>query len=240
MLPHQVGKLGGRLPGAGPDLFERNPAQWMRDLEQRQLRHAKGARLRLAQLEKWSGINDGGDETTFPEFCHVVDTPRRARSSVGHCADDEVSLRGELIEHLLGSRRAGIVFSQGHYRGNRKQLTHAVHHEGEQMVGVVLGIVERAYTDATRLDLTLLTRLRELVQRGFGRYQEYFLAHRMFLQIFKISLDNPCGYSGVMPAWLATFCHFSISVLMYAACCSGVLPTGTAPRSSSSLRVDGS
>ena len=136
----------------------------------------------VGELLELRGDHDDRGLAQPLDFDGVVDTPRRARSSVGHCADDEVGFSKKLIEHRLGRGRAGIIFSQRHDRCDRDKLAHALHHERKQVVGIALGVVERTQTDtASRLDVTLLARTCELVQRGFRRNQENFLAHRELL-----------------------------------------------------------
>jgi hypothetical protein len=74
--------------------------QWVRDQRQRQVREASIPGLEPGELDKLVGADDDRGNSSSLQQDGAVDTPRRARSSVGGTDQDEVAA-GE-IGHDLG------------------------------------------------------------------------------------------------------------------------------------------
>jgi hypothetical protein len=70
----------------------------MLDDEERMIRRAEGFALGFRQRVKGVGDDRDGEPAAFLQFDRVVDTPRRARTSIPQAAQDEIRLRRQLVE----------------------------------------------------------------------------------------------------------------------------------------------
>lgn len=96
----------------------RPTARVVRDLDQRQARHAEKLRLRPPQLHKNGLTERRGRLPPLLNFNGVVDTPRRTRPSGSETGDDRIASAYQLIEHGLGGPlHVSRLFSQEDFSG---------------------------------------------------------------------------------------------------------------------------
>src|SRR5262245_16249634 len=136
VLHHRLGPRqdGGLLDAAQRMLDDHHPG----------VGHPDGRRYLQAEVVEAAlrRHQDGGDAGPF-ELYEVVDTPRRARPSIGASGEDDVDLAAQVIQHLLRARLGGVLheMERSPGSGSRSQLLgHRQHGEA----GVGLGVVARA------------------------------------------------------------------------------------------------
>ena len=142
-----------------------------------QVGHAEHARLCLAQLQKRIGANHRSHQTTLTQLCHVVDTPRRAGASIGHCANHAIGFLRQFVQHIFFSRHRRRRFAQRHHRRHFHLCFHALDNEFQQVIGIALAVVEHAEAYAVHFQIALLAARRSSGRRRFGDDQSYHCTH---------------------------------------------------------------
>jgi hypothetical protein len=84
----------------------------------------------------------GGDAPIF-QLYEVVDTPRRARSSIGATRKDQIDFASKLVDHL-GLGRSGGVFGEDKSRMGSRPLRQLVRDAHHNQTCIRLAIVKNA------------------------------------------------------------------------------------------------
>jgi hypothetical protein len=112
----------------------------MGKLYKRQVAQAAGQRFSLRKHKKLVGDQGGGCNARVFQLNGVVDTPRRARASIGKGVDDYVGSVGELLEKI---RSGAGHFSSGDELNTVVSLLQKLTHMSEKFVGIGLVIVQQ-------------------------------------------------------------------------------------------------
>jgi hypothetical protein len=113
----------------------------MRKLYKRQVGQAAGQGFSLRKHKKLVGDQGGGWNTRIFQLNGVVDTPRRARSSIGKSVDDDVASLGKLLEKI---RSCAGHFSSGNELNTVVALLQKLADIDEKFIGIGFVIVQEA------------------------------------------------------------------------------------------------
>src|SRR4029450_4903526 len=84
-------------------------AEWVRNDRDRQVGIAEASRLRLSEGREGGRANRHCRGLMFRRFYTVVDTPRRAGSSVTRTGDDRIALCGDVLNHGIAGRNLSAL-----------------------------------------------------------------------------------------------------------------------------------
>ena len=112
----------------------------MGKLYQSQVAQAAGQRFSLRKHKKLVGDHGGGCNARIFQLNGVVDTPRRARASIGKGVDDDIASVSELLEKIRS--RAGH-FSSRDKLNTVVSLLQKLAHMSEKFVGIGFVIVQQ-------------------------------------------------------------------------------------------------
>jgi hypothetical protein len=118
----------------------------MGEPNERQVAQAAGQRFGLGKHKKLIGDQSGGRNSRVFQLNGVVDTPRRARSSIRKGVDDAVASISELMEKIRS--RAGH-FSSGDDLDTFVSLLQKLADMSEKFVGIGFVIVQQTNTLVT-------------------------------------------------------------------------------------------
>src|SRR5262245_51189449 len=116
----------------------------MLDDEQGHPRNAEGAQFTHGEPLEGGGGDQAGGRAQLGDLDCVVETPRRARPSVGRAGQDDVALLGQLGEQFRRRRRGGVGLAPMDDLANAEAVPQEAAQIDRQLVEVVLGVVDEA------------------------------------------------------------------------------------------------
>src|SRR6266481_5496 len=123
-------------------------AERVLDDEQRQPGGAERCHLAHGEILEDGGPDEAGGRPALGHFQRVVETPRRAGSSVSRAGEDEITVLREPLDDLVGGGGGGIGLPPVHHRLDAEALLEERAHLLHQKVEVVLRIVYEPHGEA--------------------------------------------------------------------------------------------